>query len=42
MAGVAEPDTILAWYRRLIARKFDGSTAGPIRADRPSMVKAKP
>jgi len=25
VAGVARPDTILAWYRRLIARKFDGS-----------------
>jgi hypothetical protein len=25
-ACVAKPDTILAWYRRLIARKFDGST----------------
>ena len=25
MAGVAQPDTILAWYHRLIARKFDGS-----------------
>jgi hypothetical protein len=25
VACVAEPDTILAWYRRLIARKFDGS-----------------
>ena len=25
MAGVARPDTILAWYRWLIARKFDGS-----------------
>jgi hypothetical protein len=23
--GVAKPDTILAWYRRLVARKFDGS-----------------
>ena len=22
---VAKPDTILAWYRRLIAKKFDGS-----------------
>src|SRR5882724_5370800 len=22
---VAKPDTILGWYRRLIARKFDGS-----------------
>jgi transposase InsO family protein len=25
VASVALPDTILAWYRRLIARKFDGS-----------------
>ena len=25
MACVGKPDTILAWYRRLIARKFDGS-----------------
>jgi len=25
IACVAKPDTILAWYRRLIARKFDGS-----------------
>jgi putative transposase len=30
---VARPDTILAWYRRLVARKFDGSKArrGPGR-----------
>src|SRR6202165_503107 len=25
VAGVANPDTILAWYRKLIAQKFDGS-----------------
>ena len=25
VACVAQPDTILAWYRRLIAKKFDGS-----------------
>src|SRR5882757_9467992 len=25
VACVAKPDTILAWYRRLIARNFDGS-----------------
>jgi putative transposase len=25
VASVAKPDTILAWYRKLIARKFDGS-----------------
>jgi hypothetical protein len=24
VASVARPDTILAWYRKLIARKFDG------------------
>src|SRR3984893_2203232 len=27
VAATAPPDTILAWYRRLIARKFDGSQA---------------
>jgi hypothetical protein len=25
VACVAEPDTILAWYRRLVSKKFDGS-----------------
>jgi len=25
VACVAKPDTILAWYRRLLAQKFDGS-----------------
>ena len=25
VASVAKPDTILAWYRKLIAHKFDGS-----------------
>src|SRR5229473_616079 len=25
VANVARPDTILAWYRNLVARKFDGS-----------------
>ena len=25
MARVAKPDTILAWYRKLIAQKFDGA-----------------
>ena len=25
IASVAKPDTILAWYRKLIAQKFDGS-----------------
>jgi len=27
VANAALPDTILAWYRRLVARKFDGSKA---------------
>jgi hypothetical protein len=33
VANVAQPDTILAWYRNLVARKFDGSKArrGPGR-----------
>ena len=33
VAAAAQPDTILAWYRRLVARKFDGSQArrGPGR-----------
>jgi transposase InsO family protein len=26
IANVAKPDTILAWFRKLIAQKFDGST----------------
>jgi cytochrome P450 len=25
VAVVAKPDTILAWYRKLVAQKFDGS-----------------
>jgi hypothetical protein len=33
VATVARPDTIVAWYRKLVARKFDGSRArrGPGR-----------
>jgi len=25
VANAAKPDTIIGWYRRLVARKFDGS-----------------
>src|SRR5215467_7335950 len=32
VASVARPDTILAWHRKLVARKFDGSKAGRSRA----------
>ena len=33
LANAAKPDTILGWYRKLVARKFDGSKArrGPGR-----------
>ncbi len=32
VAGIVTPDTILAWYRRLVARKYDGSkNRGPGR-----------
>jgi len=34
---VAKPDTILAWYQRLIARKFDGSP-GRIYPGRPRIL----
>ena len=38
VANAARPDTILGWYRKLIARKFDGSKArrypGRPRVDR--------
>jgi hypothetical protein len=33
VATVARPDTILAWYRKLVARKFDGSKARRYRCD---------
>jgi putative transposase len=26
VASIVKPDTILAWYRKLVAQKFDGST----------------
>ena len=29
VATAALPDTILGWYRRLVARKFDGSRVRP-------------
>src|SRR5215470_8578375 len=31
VATAAQPDTILAWHRRLIARKFEGSRARRVR-----------
>src|ERR1017187_2552511 len=32
VACVAKPDTILPWYRRLVAEKFGGSNTGSIQA----------
>ena len=29
LAAVAKPDILLAWYRKLIAKKFDGSKISP-------------
>ena len=42
-ATVATPDTILAWYRRLIAKKYDGSAQRrpgrpPVRAELEALV----
>jgi hypothetical protein len=41
IATVAQPDTILAWYRKLVAHKFDGSKArrGPGRPRVPREVE---
>jgi putative transposase len=38
VAGAALPDTILGWYRKLIARKFDGSRFRP-RVGRPRVAE---
>jgi putative transposase len=52
LAAVAKPDTLLAWYRKLIANKFDGSkfrkSSGRPRVDEETerlvvrMAKGKP
>jgi hypothetical protein len=41
IARVAKPDTILAWYRKLIAQKFDGSSIVNILDGRGSMMNWK-
>jgi hypothetical protein len=40
VANVARLDTILAWYRKLVARKFDGSEARRFRKLHPPGVAA--
>jgi hypothetical protein len=37
IAGIVTPDTILRWYRRLVAQKYDGS-----KARRPGRPSTKP
>ena len=37
VAGIVTPDSILRWYRRLIAQKYDGST----RRDRSGVIVAR-
>jgi hypothetical protein len=37
VAGIVTPDTILRWYRRLVAQKYDGS-----KARRPGRPSTKP
>src|SRR5215813_5517472 len=37
IAGIVTPDTILRWYRRLVAKKYDGS-----QARRPGRPGTKP
>jgi len=32
VATIAKPDTILAWHRKLVAQKFDGSSSGSPQA----------
>ena len=38
LAAVAKPDTLLAWYRKLIADKFDGSRFRQ-RVGRPGLMR---
>ena len=42
VARVAKPDTILAWYRRLVSQKFDGSKRRKYPAAPGSLRKWKP
>lgn len=39
VATIASPDTILRWYRELVARKYDGSEGrGPGRPKKPGTI----
>jgi hypothetical protein len=41
VAAAAKPDTILAWYRKLVAQKFDALNAAFIQDDRRLDVKSR-
>ena len=39
IASIASPDTILRWYRELVAKKYDGSEKrGPGRPPQPAKI----
>jgi hypothetical protein len=38
IATIARPDTILGWYRKLVARKFDGSKASRIKREAEQLI----
>jgi len=42
VACVAKPETILAWYRRLVAQKFEAPNTGSIQAALRFLQKWKP
>jgi putative transposase len=41
VARLAKPDTILGWYRQLVAAKFDGSKQRRCPADRASVQRSR-
>ena len=41
VASAAKPDTILGWYRKLIARRFDGSNTASTRDTRRSHEQSR-
>jgi hypothetical protein len=41
VARLAKPDTVLGWYRRLVAEKFDGRNTAARPGDRASVQRSK-
>jgi hypothetical protein len=42
VASTAQPDTILGWYRKLIANKFDGSRSAGLELLSPVTMRLLP